>query len=272
VIRVLALLLLLLPATAHAGGRWYAWVDRVPAGAAAAAVARFGASVGPVQAIRSERFQGVEDGYAYIIAGEYLFESEARARVRALGRAAPRAGVQYFSDRRDVAIERAADAREAEPLFAVETEIDGGPPAEILVLTRTGRGGLLHVVRRHGDGALSRLVNFPVPLYGLPGSTQGERVRVHPLRAGDPAGKVLVFEAGFDTGGLQGVWTLLFVVPDLKDAPRVFVVPGAVSPVATRFAVTPDADGVFGYTLTLEGEKPFARRMAWTGETFAEAK
>ncbi len=271
-IRALALLLLCLPATALAGGRWYAWVDRVPAGAAAAAVARFSASVGAVEAIRSERFEGVENGYAYIVAGEYLFEAEARARVQALSRAAPRAGVQYFSDRRDPAIDRAADAREAEPLFTVETEIDGGAPSEILVLTRTGRGGLLHVVRRHGDGTLSRLVNFPVPLYGLPASTQGERLRVHPLRAGHDAGKVLVFEAAFDTGALQGLWTLLFVMPDLKESPRVFVVPGAAGPVKSRFTVTPDAEGVFGYTHTLEGPQPSSRRFAWSGATFVEAK
>jgi hypothetical protein len=273
--RLVGLLALLAAAPAQAGGRWYAWLDRVPAGAGAAALARWRAKVPDAEAVPSERFQGVEDGYTYVLAGESLFESEARARVGELtARGVERAGVQYFSDRRPAGLDKALGLIDHEPLFTVETDVDGGPPTEVLVLSRHEGGALFHVVQKHQDGTLTPLANHPVPLYGLPGSTQGERARAFPLRRGG-LGQVVVFEAAFDTGTLQGLWTLLFVVPDLQSAPRVFVVPGALAPVRSRFEPGATPDGAFAYTITVDGPKAgqsSARKFAWSGETFVEAK
>ncbi len=258
--------------TAAASGRWYAWLDRVSPGQAEAAAARWGARGVPATRLPSDRLLGVETGFVYLVALESLFQAEAQAYVDRLQQGGFKGtGVQYFSDAVPAG---AAEALGTEPVFAVDAEVDGAAPAEIVALTRSDDGDLIRVLKRHADGTLSLEASHAARLFDLPRVTEGERARAFPLGPSPEAGTAVVFEAGFNDARQASHWSLIFTfsAKDVRVAPKVFFVPGARSPVPVRVAFESTPAGL-GYTVTVEGLKrgPQVRRMVWREDRFVDA-
>ncbi len=257
---------------AHASGRWYAWLDRVSPGQAEAAASRWTTRGVPVTRLPSERLMGVDAGFVYLIAAESLFQADAQAYVLRLQQGGFKGtGVQYFSDAVPAGT---TEALGVEPVFAVDAEVDGVPPAEIVALTRGADGDLIRVLKRHADATISVEASHATRLFDLPRVTEGERARAFPLAATPEAGTAVVFEAGFDDARQASHWSLIFTftAKDLRVAPKVFFVPGARSPVPVRVVFESTPEGL-GYAVTVEGLKrgPQARRMVWRDDRFVDA-
>lgn len=261
---------------AKAGGRWYAWIDRVSPGQAGAVTARWASRGVPVQQVRSERFYGVETGFVYLFASETLFQADAKAYIdRLQGGGFKGVGVQYFSDAIPQGV---VDLLGFEPVFAVDANVDGTGVPEIVALTRSSEGDMLRILRRHVDDTLSVVASHPVHLFGVPKITEGERARTFPLGkpqgAGGSDGVAVVFEAAFDDPDQASHWSLVFAfrTPDLRVAPQVYFVPGARKPIATRVVFESTPAGL-GYTVTVEGLRvgTRVRQMVWGGDRFIDA-
>jgi hypothetical protein len=261
-----------LPGTAAASGRWYAWLDRVSPGQAEAAAARWSARGVPVSRLPSDRLLGVDAGFVYLFATESLFQAEAQSYVDRLQQGGFKGtGVQYFSD---AVPPGTAEVLGTEPVFAVDAEVDGAAPAEIVALTRSDGGDLIRVLKRHADGTLSVDASHAVRLFDLPRVTEGERARAFPLGPTPAAGTAVVFEAGFNDARQASHWSLIFAftAQDVRVAPKVSFVPGARSPVPVRVVFESTPAGL-GYTVTVSGLKrgPQVRRMVWREDRFVDA-
>lgn len=271
-----ALATLVWASPAAAGGRWYAWLDRVSPRQADAVGARWRSRGVPVQQVPSERFFGVEPGFVYLFAAETLFQADAQAYVERLqGGGFKGVGVQYFSD---AIPDGVIEVLGHEPIFAVDANVDGTGPTEIVALTRGGEGDVLRILRRHVDGTVSVEASHPVRLFGVPQITEGERARVFPLgksKTSDETGGVaVVFEAAFADPSQASHWSLVFAfrTPDIRVAPHVYFVPGARKPVSARVLFDSTPNGL-GYSVTVDGLRtgPQVRRMVWGGERFVDA-
>ncbi len=259
------------PTPAHASGRWYAWLDRVPSGAAVGAAVNWQTRGVPVTLIPSDRLYGVDGGFTYLVAADALFKADAETWVNRLQAGGfTQTGIQYFSDAVPQAL---LDVLGGEPVFAIDAELDGAAPPEIVALTRGPDGDLLRIVKRHVDGTLSVEASHSARLYDLPKVTEGERARVFPLVQGQP-GVAVVFEAAFTDVRQASQWTLIFAFtrPDLRAPPSVSFVPGARSPVPTHVEFEASGEGL-RYTVTVEGLKggTRTRAMVWKGDRFIGA-
>ena len=255
---------------AHASGRWYAWLDRVSPGQAEAAASRWTTRGVPVTRLPSERLMGVDAGFVYLIAAESLFQADAQAYVLRLQQGGFKGtGVQYFSDAVPAGT---TEALGVEPVFAVDAEVDGVPPAEIVALTRGADGA----VRAAADlmQVVDLLLATSILLLSVWALRRWRRARAFPLAATPEAGTAVVFEAGFDDARQASHWSLIFTftAKDLRVAPKVFFVPGARSPVPVRVVFESTPEGL-GYAVTVSGLKrgPQARRMVWRDDRFVDA-
>ena len=87
------------PGSAAAAGRWFAWLDRVPAALEAQGVERWAARGVRPQSRASAGFLGQESGFVHLVTIESLFRAEAQAGVDALqAQGLAQAGLQFFSD------------------------------------------------------------------------------------------------------------------------------------------------------------------------------
>jgi hypothetical protein len=258
---------------AAAAGRWYAWLDRVPAARGEAVAAEWRRRGVPATLLASERIFGVEPGFAYLSAFDSLFQAEAQAYVdRLAGGGFRGTGVQYFSEALPPGV---VEVLGGEPVFAVDAEVDGVAPAEIVALTRSEGGDALQVIVRHADGTQSLAATHPVRLFDLPRTTEGERARVFPL-GGESAGLAVVFEAAFVTPQQAAHWSIAFTFTrsDRRAPPGVHFVPGALRPVPTRVTWGPDATGAFGYEVAVDGLRggPQRRRFVWRQDRFVDGR
>jgi hypothetical protein len=261
------------PGTPVAAGRWYAYLDRVPAARAEAAAAEWRRRGVPAAVLPSERVFGVEPGFGYLVAFESLFQAEARAYVDRLeGGGFRGTGVQYFGDALPVGISTVLGV---EPVFAVDAEIDGAAPPEIVALTRGDGADTLHVVTRHADGTQSVAATHPVRLFDLPRTTEGERARVFAL-GGEAPGVAVVFEAAFVTPGQAAAWHIAFTFTraDRRAPPGIHFVPGASRPVPTQVTWGQAPSGVFGYEVRVDGLRGGSQRRAyvWRADRFVDAR
>jgi len=262
--------LLSAPGAAVAGGRWFAWLDRVPAALEAQSVERWAARGVRPQSRPSAAFLGQEPGFAHLVTLETLFRAEAQSAVDALqAQGLTEAGLQFFSDTVPAPVRAALPG--VEPAFAVEVELDGVAPPEHVALVRDDAGDRLVVVRAHADDTFDAKTQHAVGLRGLPRVTEGERVDVWPL---DGTGrKAIVYRAAFVTPAQQSLWSFVFVFDarDTTAAPRVFFVPGARSPVPVQVDFRATVEG-FGWQVTagsLGGRPAQSATFLWNGETFA---
>jgi hypothetical protein len=261
------------PEAAHGAGRWYAYLDRVPAARAAPTAAEWRRRGVPATSLPSERIFGVEPGFAYLVAFESLYQSEAQAYVDRLeGGGFRGTGVQYFTDALPAGV---AVLLGSEPVFAVEADIDGAGPAEVVALTRGDAGDVLHIITRHVDGTESIAATHPVRLFDLPRTTEGERARVFPIGGGLP-GIAVVFEAAFVTANQAAAWHIAFTFTreDRRAPPGIHFVPSAVRPLPTTVSWGPARSGALGYEVRIDGLRGGSQRRAyvWQGDRFVDAR
>jgi hypothetical protein len=258
---------------AHASGRWYAWLDRVSPGQAEAAASRWTTRGVPVTRLPSERLMGVDAGFVYLIAAESLFQADAQAYVLRLQQGGFKGtGVQYFSDAVPAGT---TEALGVEPVFAVDAEVDGVPPAEIVALTRGADGDLIRVLKRHADATISVEASHATRLFDLPRVTEGERARVFPIGGGLP-GIAVVFEAAFVTANQAAAWHIAFTFTreDRRAPPGIHFVPSAVRPLPTTVSWGPARSGALGYEVRIDGLRGGSQRRAyvWQGDRFVDAR
>ena len=258
------------PGSVAAAGRWFAWLDRVPAALEAQGVERWAARGVRPQSRASAGFLGQEPGFVHLVTIESLFRAEAQAGVDALqAQGLTQAGLQFFSDAVPAAVRAALPG--AEPAFAVEVELDGVAPAEHVALVRDDSGDRLVVIRAHVDGSMNVQAQHATGLRGLPRVTEGDRADVWPL---DGTGrKAIVYRAAFLTPEQQSLWSFVFVFDarDTAAAPRMFFVPGARAPVSVQVDFRATAEG-FGWQVSaapLGGRAAQSSTFLWNGETFA---
>jgi len=267
------LLLWTCASAAHAGGRWFAWVDRVPEARETTARAALAARGLAVEVRPSGRFVGQEPGFVHLVARESLFRAEAQEAVEALqARGFKQAGLQYFSDVVPEAVQAALGG--VEPVFSVDLDIDGQAPDEHVALIRDDAGDRLVVLKRHIDGTIDVAVEHVVALRDLPRVTEGERAQVFPL--GPKSGRAVVFQAAFPDRLQESLWSFVFTFShnELKRPPGVYFVPGARAPIPARVDFRVGQTGL-GWRVEVSGLVDGQRRvreMLWNGATFVDAR